>query len=188
MIKKLAAAFGLFMVGYVVANLSGMNTGTYSSMNAAEKTTEIPKVASGTDPMAPRKVKNNVVAYDSADPAMNAAKDKARATLDKFDFMFGEGEPGTYTIKFPLTQNGKTEHIWLQVDRLSDDGFIGRLANEPVNGNEYKMGQVLEVAKSDVEDWMVNQGDAIYGGYTARVMMDQMPEDQRAKYEKLFKD
>ena len=188
MIKKLAAAFALYMVVYGGANLTGMNTGTFSSMNTGGKAAPIPEAEPGADPMAPRKVKSNSVAYHTADPAMNAAKDKARSTLDRFDHMFGEGEPGTYTIKFPLTQNGETEHIWLQVDRLSNDGFIGRLANEPVNGKEYKMGQILEVAKSDVEDWMINQGDAIYGGYTARLMMAQMPEDQRAKYEKLFKD
>jgi uncharacterized protein YegJ (DUF2314 family) len=102
--------------------------------------------------------------------------------------MWEDGVSGTYTIKFPLAQNGETEHIGLQVDGFKGDMIDGRLANDPVNGNKYKMGQRMQVARADVEDWMVNQGDAIYGGYTARLMMDQMPEDQRAKYEKLFKD
>jgi uncharacterized protein YegJ (DUF2314 family) len=64
----------------------------------------------------------------------------------------------------------------------------GRLAIEPVNGTQYKMGQRMQIGRSDVEDWMVNQGDAIYGGYSARVAMAQLPENERAKYEKMFRD
>jgi uncharacterized protein YegJ (DUF2314 family) len=171
-----AIAFGLFQG---VINNSNSNN---------EKPIAIPDAAPGADPSAPRKVKNNVVAYHTADQAMNGAKSKARQSLPRFAKMWEDGVSGTYTIKFPLMQNGETEHIWLQVDGFKGDMIDGRLANEPVNGNKYKMGQRMQIARADVEDWMVNQGDAIYGGYTARVMMDQMPEDQRAQYEKLFKD
>lgn len=171
-----AVAFGLFQ-GF-----------SKSSSIVSDQPAAIPEAAPGADPMAPRKVKNNVVAYHTADQAMNGAKSKARQSLPRFAKMWEDGVSGTYTIKFPLTQNGETEHIWLQVDGFKGDMIDGRLANDPVNGNKYKMGQRMQVARADVEDWMLNQGDAIYGGYTARVMMDQMPEDQRAKYEKLFKD
>lgn len=162
--------------------------GIRSSDVTESKPVAIPEAAPGANPMAPRKVKENVVAYHTADQAMNAAKNKARQTLPRFAKMWDDGVSGTYTVKFPLTQNGETEHIWLQVDGFNRDQIDGRLANEPVNGSKYKMGQRMQVARADVEDWMVNQGDAIYGGYSARVMMDQMPDDQRAHYEKLFKD
>ena len=188
MFKKLAGAFALYMVVYGGANLTEMNTGTFSTIETSSKGASIPEAKPGADPMAPRKVKENVVAYHTADQAMNAAKNKARQTLPRVAKMWDNGVSGTYTVKFPLTQNGETEHIWLQVDGFSGDRIDGRLANEPVNGTKYKMGQRMQVARADVEDWMVNQGDAIYGGYSARVMMDQMPEDQRAQYEKLFKD
>ena len=171
------------------AVLFGLYQGGNSSSNSGnDQPAPIPEAAPGADPMAPRKIKNNVVAYNTADQAMNEAKSKARQSLPRFAKMWEDGVSGTYTIKFPLTQNGETEHIWLQVDGFKGDIFDGRLANDPVNGSKYKMGQRMQVARADVEDWMLNQGDAIYGGYSARVMMDQMPEDQRAKYEKLFKD
>lgn len=162
--------------------------GSNGSNSGNDQPAPIPEAAPGADPMAPRKVKNNVVAYHTADQAMIGAKSKARQSLPRFAKMWEDGVSGTYTIKFPLTQNGETEHIWLQVDGFKGNMIEGRLANDPVNGNKYKMGQRMQIARADVEDWMLNQGDAIYGGYTARVMMDQMPEDQRAKYEKLFKD
>jgi uncharacterized protein YegJ (DUF2314 family) len=65
-------------------------------------------------------------------------------------------------------------------------GFTGLLANNPVNGTKYKMGDRLEVA--DVEDWMIRSPDAIYGGTTARIMLAQLPEDQAAKLRPMFRD
>ena len=98
------------------------------------------------------------------------------------------GKAGTYTVKFPLVQQGKTEHIWLQVDEYKGGKFQGRLANEPTIGNEYRKGQALSVAEGDVEDWMVKAQDGIYGGYVTRYVMKDMPEPQRRKISALFRD
>ncbi len=95
---------------------------------------------------------------------------------------------GTFTVKFPLTQNGKTEHIWLQVDDMQGGGFIGRLANTPVNGTKYQIGQVMTVATADVEDWMVRTSDVIYGGYTARYQIKDLPKPQAEKLAGMFRD
>jgi uncharacterized protein YegJ (DUF2314 family) len=185
MFKQFAGGLALMMIAYAGSGLTGMSNGAISS---ATSSNAIPDAAPGADPLAPRKVRNNVVAYHTADQAMNAAKSKARQTWPRFAKMWEDGVSGTYTVKFPLTQNGETEHIWLQVDGVDGDRITGRLANEPVNGARYKMGQRMQIGRSDVEDWMVNQGDAIYGGYSARVAMAQMPEGERAKYEKMFRD
>jgi uncharacterized protein YegJ (DUF2314 family) len=185
MLKQFAGGLALMMIAYAGSSLTGTSNGAISNVASSNA---IPDAAPGADPLAPRKVKNNVVAYHTADEAMNAAKSKARQTLSRFAKMWEDGVSGTYTVKFPLTQNGETEHIWLQVDGFEGNKISGRLANEPVNGAQYKIGQRMQIGRSDVEDWMVNQGDAIYGGYSARVAMAQMPKDERAKYEKLFRD
>jgi uncharacterized protein YegJ (DUF2314 family) len=97
--------------------------------------------------------------------------------------------PGTYTVKFPLRQNGHTEHIWLQVaDMKGDSAFIGRLANTPVNGSKYQIGAVMTVPIADVEDWMVRTSDQIYGGYTARYAIKDMPKAQQEKLAGMFRD
>lgn len=183
--KQVAAAFAL---GLMIYAAQGMGGGELTSVTGAGSPAAIPEAAQGADPKAPRKVKENVVAYHTADQAMNAAKLMARQTLPRFAKMWEDGVAGTYTAKFPLTQNGQTEHIWLQVDGFNGEMINGRLSNEPVNGNKYKMGQRMQIAQAAVEDWMVNQGDAIYGGYTARVALSQMPDGERVRYEKLFKD
>ena len=148
----------------------------------------IPEAAPGVSEQAPRPMKENVVAYSTADEAMNAAKKTASSTLPRFRELMKAGAPGTYTVKFPLTQNGETEHIWMQLTDYRDGTFVGLLANNPVNGNKYKMGDRMSVAEADVEDWMIKSGTEIYGGYTARVALNDMPKEQADKYRVMFRD
>jgi uncharacterized protein YegJ (DUF2314 family) len=133
-------------------------------------------------------VDQNVVAYTTKNEAILAARKQARETLPRFVALRSSGMKATYTVKFPLTQNGKTEHIWLQVDDVEKNGFRGRLANEPVNGTAYRKGQTMTVANSDVEDWMVRTPDAIYGGYSTRYQLKDMPNAQAERLAALFRD
>lgn len=189
MLKKIAAGLVLYAVAFGGANLTGMGGGTFSSMTATNaKPKAIPAAKPGADPKAPRPVDDNVIAYSTEDEAMNAAKAQGRKTLPRFEKMWAEQAPGTFSVKFPLTQNGETEHIWLQIDGIKDGKFSGRLANVPVNGNAYKMGQRMTVAKSAVEDWMIRDGDAIWGAYSARVMLAAMPKDQAAALQAMLRD
>ena len=152
-------------------------------MRAAEVYKEAPKSAA-----ARRVVGDNVVAYATANEALAEARKKARDTLPRFVSLMQSSMKATYTVKFPLTQNGKTEHIWLQVADVKDGAFVGLLANTPVNGTKYKMGQAMTVASNDVEDWMVRTPDAIYGGYTARYQIKDLPKQQAEKLAQMFRD
>ena len=116
-----------------------------------------------TDPNDSRVIDDNVVAYSTANQSIEEARQKSKETLPRFLELLKSGKAGTYTVKFPLVQQGKTEHIWLQVDEYKGGKFQGRLANEPTIGNEYRKGQALSVAEGDVEDWMVKAQDGIYG-------------------------
>ncbi|UVK37188.1 DUF2314 domain-containing protein [Mesorhizobium sp. AR10] len=154
----------------------------------SDKPVAIPEAAPGASQTAPRPIKENVVAYHTGDEAMQAAKQRGRATLPRFRELIAGGAPGTYTVKFPLTQNGATEHIWLQLTGIGDGTFIGLLADVPVNGNKYKLGDRMTVAEADVEDWMIRNGGEIYGGYTTRQAFADMPKEQADKYGLTFKD
>jgi len=152
-------------------------------IRAAEVYKEAPKSADDR-----RVVGDNVVAYTTANEALAAARTKARDTLPRFASLMKSGMKATFTVKFPLTQNGRTEHIWLQVTDMKDDAFIGLLANKPVNGTKYQIGQPMTVASHDVEDWMVRTSDAIYGGYTARYQIKDLPKPQAEKLVSMFRD
>jgi uncharacterized protein YegJ (DUF2314 family) len=133
-------------------------------------------------------VDDNIVAYTTKNQALLDARKKARDTLSRFDSLMQSGMKATFTVKFPLTQNGHTEHIWLQVDTMRNGRYAGRLANTPVNGNAYELGQPMVVASADVEDWMARTADAIYGGYTARFQMKDVPSPQKEKLMAMFRD
>src|SRR2546430_7222699 len=122
-----------------------------------------------------RVVGDNVVAYSTANEALAEARRKARETLPRFVSLMKSNMKATFTVKFPLTQNGRTEHIWLQVADMKDGAFVGFLANKPVNGTKYQIGQPMTVANADVEDWMVPTSDATYGGLTARAPLKNLP-------------
>jgi uncharacterized protein YegJ (DUF2314 family) len=182
--KFLGGIFVLAVLSSAIPKLMG-HTGIAPR---EDKAVEIPAAKPGDAPGAPRQVNDNVVAFNTQDKSMNAAKEYGRKTLPRFLKMLANGDAGTYSVKFPLTQNGATEHIWLQVDDCQNDTFAGRLADVPVNGTKYRMGDVMTVAKSDVEDWMIRDGDAIWGAYTARVAVASLPEDQAKAMQAMFRD
>src|SRR5262245_59143271 len=152
-------------------------------IRAAETNRATPKSADDR-----RVVGDNVVAYTTANEALAAARSKARDTLPRFVSLMKSDMKATFTVKFPLTQNGRTEHIWLQVTDMKDGAFIGLLANKPVNGTKYQIGQPMTIASHDVEDWMVRTSDAIYGGYTARYQIKDLPKPQAERLASMFRD
>lgn len=173
-----------------VAFVAALGYGAFNTLGHMpdSKPIAIPEAAPGALPMSPRPIKENVVAYSTADQAMQAAKKAGHQTLPRFHQLIAAGTPGTYTVKFPLTQNGATEHIWMQLVGFGNGKFIGLLADVPVNGNKYKMGDEMTVAEADVEDWMVRNGGEVYGGYTVRKALTDMPRDKAAQYGITFKD
>jgi uncharacterized protein YegJ (DUF2314 family) len=46
----------------------------------------------------------------------------------------------------------------------------------------------MTVASADVEDWMVRTSDAIYGGYSARHQLKDLPKQQADKLALMFRD
>lgn len=159
-----------------------------SRLGGPGKPVAIPPAEPGRSATAPRQVNDNVVAYHTGDDRMNLAKVRGRETLPRFLELMDRKTPGNYVVKFPLTQNGETEHIWLQIDGRRGSTFTGRLANTPVNGSRYKIGDRLSVSQDQVEDWMITSGDLIYGGYTARVAIADLPPERAEAMNKRFRD
>ncbi len=133
-------------------------------------------------------IDENVIAYTTENADLKAARAKAAETLPAFVERLKNDEPGTYMIKFPLTQNGETEHIWLEVSSVQHGQYIGSLANAPVNGTDYKLGDAMIIDESDVEDWMIQSADGIRGGYAARYQVKQLPAAKRREIESQFID
>lgn len=121
-----------------------------------------------------------VIYFDDHDPAMNQAIIDARSTLPYFFEQASQMDPSRTMLKVgvPYGEDRK-EHIWMSYCRAADAGAIScHFANEPEHV-PYKLGDQYTFTLDDISDWMwFDDQGFIHGGYTMRVMLPRLPEDQ----------
>jgi uncharacterized protein YegJ (DUF2314 family) len=116
------------------------------------------------------------LAIDDDDPAMVAATEKARKSLDRFRELFDAGVKESQ-VKVPfVTSSGEREHLWAEVLKFGDTSMTVRYLTPPVS-HTGTLERVHEHAISDIEDWVAftHKGE-IHGGYTQRVMFERARE------------
>ena len=173
---------------YLVAVALAVGFFAFKPLLSDKRPLAMPDAKAGKSEITALPADDNTVAYSKLDERMNSAKDRARETLGRFVGLLNGNAPGTYAIKFPLTQNGATEHVWLQVDGYRNDVFSGRLANKPLHGSQHKIGDRFAVPVAMLEDWSVTNRDGIYGNYTARVALADMPGEKARTLASRFRD
>jgi len=130
---------------------------------------------------------DNLMEYPTGHAGLAEATRRARETLPRFFELAKAGLRGNYLLKMQLSGGGEVEHIWMEVTGLRSGVFQGRLANDPVVPG-YQLGDPVELAVDEVEDWMINTGEARFGGYTIRAMLGDMPPAQAEELRRQFRD
>jgi uncharacterized protein YegJ (DUF2314 family) len=137
-----------------------------------------------TEPTTP--AGDQVVGYHEADQRMNTAIEQARALLPVFMEEFRaapEQSRGAFTIKVALpTSAGSREHIWAGDLRFEGRQLVGSLINDPYDLPGLTLGSRVEIADADISDWSILTPDGVYGAFTSRVMIDDMPPAEAAQY------
>lgn len=118
--------------------------------------------------------------YRTGDPEMGAAIDAARASLPRFrtDFRERRGESFVVKVAIPIKGADGREHIWMSLDAIEGDSFVGRLANEPQRLAPLVKGSPYRAASSMISDWGYRRDGRMYGNYTTRVMLKRIPAEQ----------
>ena len=113
------------------------------------------------------------LAIDDDDPAMLAAMEKARGSLERFRGLFA-AKPKDSQVKIPFATNGgKIEHLWAEVLNFGEASVTVRYLTPPVS-HTGTLERMHEHPTSDIEDWMViDQQGQFHGGYTQRVMFER---------------
>jgi uncharacterized protein YegJ (DUF2314 family) len=126
----------------------------------------------GPDPLKEfaKAVNPPVLQIDDQDPELLAAKAEARRRLPEFIDAFRRKDGQGFSVKAPVTAGGRTEHIWIEVDDIAEARVDGRLGNEPVNLGGMKIGDRVDVALSEVEDWVMVRNGEPAGAFTARTV------------------
>lgn len=135
-------------------------------------------------------VQDHVQYYGDSDERMNSAIANARAQLPRFFEVF-DGAPAASREAFALkvgldTPNGGREHIWVGSLRRERGQLVGELADVPENLPGMQLGSRLVIEPDRISDWMIHTPQGIYGGYTMRVMIDDLPEAEARQYRELL--
>jgi uncharacterized protein YegJ (DUF2314 family) len=112
------------------------------------------------------RAEGDVVGLQAGDPGIAKAKATAQAKLDYFISQLGKGGSTVEClVKFDLKTGAESEHIWaMVVDYDAARGFDCKLANVPLDGSKYKMGDAVTVQRNQVEDWIIRRSDTEWEG------------------------
>ena len=106
-----------------------------------------------------------VVALDD-DPRLKSAEEEARRRFSEFETAFEKKDGTKFAIKARISSDGNSEHIWIEVDQITESNIRGRLGNDPVDLAGLKMGSRVEVERGQVEDWAFLRSGAPVGLFT----------------------
>lgn len=123
----------------------------------------------------------------TGDRDMEKATGQARENFHFFVERLRNPQPGdeSFAIKARIEHDGETEHIWLTDVQVSDDGFEGRIANDP-QLVPFKLGDVWRGDLSTLSDWTYFDNGRMQGNFTLRAMLPRMPRAQREQAQRML--
>jgi uncharacterized protein YegJ (DUF2314 family) len=130
------------------------------------------------------------IKFDTDDPEMNAAIQKARASLPKFWLKFTNHkiEEQGFNLKVRIVDDNGSEHFWCGDIEGNPEKPTCVIANEPDTVESVKIGERIEVDTDTISDWMFTRGEKIVGGQTIKVMLPHLPSEEAKLYEGRFLD
>jgi len=119
------------------------------------------------------------------DPKMVAAIEKARASVDQFITALNDPNilQSDFSVKFPIKEGDQVEHIWVHPVRFENGQFIGNINNNPDLVTTVSLGDEVKMAKEDISDWMYVDDQKLIGGYTLRVLRDNLAPNEREAFD-----
>ena len=118
--------------------------------------------------------------------AMDKAVLDARSSWKQFAEVLAA--PGTnmtnFGIKrgFKVDDNPAGEHLWLKDVTFDGTNFHGVIKSPTINTTEVKTGDKATVTPAQLSDWMYVEDGLLKGGFTVKVLLDDMPKTQVDAY------
>jgi uncharacterized protein YegJ (DUF2314 family) len=129
-------------------------------------------------------VQDRTILVRSSDPEMARAISTAQSTLDEFLKMAANPPAGTsgFKIKVKVMDGSQSEHLWIQPFKVTPDGFVGIVGNEPDYVRNVKLGQRITFHRADVSDWGYVQNGKQKGSFTICVLLKRMPKEEAQRF------
>jgi uncharacterized protein YegJ (DUF2314 family) len=137
-----------------------------------------------------RKPVDGVINVEDNDQEMNAAIDKARASLPAFWQAFDERKRGEseFSLKVRIKDNHGTEHFWAKDIARKDGKIFGTINNDPEIVKNVKLGDRIPIPEDEISDWLYLREDKMVGNYTLRVLFKHMPAAEVENYKQRLTD
>lgn len=111
---------------------------------------------------------DEVIRVDTQDGEMRRAVLEARKKFPEFRQRHSRPQPGE---RFYVKASFSGEHMWIDIRTVTSQSIHGNLANEPQSNPGLRIGDAVEVAVSELTDWMIAvNGKPVLGAYTAHLL------------------
>jgi uncharacterized protein YegJ (DUF2314 family) len=139
-----------------------------------------------------------------ADPEILEAVSEARQTIHQFLEAVSKMRfsPAVYLVKVPFIDRGETgeqalvrtaetaaEHpgraifrLWLSVTSVFDDLIFCSVGEAP-DALHLKRNTSFVIASEFIEDWIINQGGTVFGGFSLRVIRSRLRNEEQLRFD-----
>ena len=132
---------------------------------------------------------DTVLPVHADDSEMNAAKIKARNTIEEFFVARheqGQDFQGLVKVMFEDKYSGDAEHMWVLVLSCENSRFSGVLTSPPARLTNMSQGDEVEFSLEQISDWMYPRDGKAIGAYTVRVLRNRLSPAQREQHDRGF--
>ncbi|MBL8590249.1 MAG: DUF2314 domain-containing protein [Methylobacteriaceae bacterium] len=123
------------------------------------------------------------------DPAMEAARAKARAGVDGFLALAARPPAGAskFAVKLAVRDGEMVEYFWISGFVNQGQFYVGLLDNTPRMVKTVKQGQAMTFRRDDIVDWMYVERGAMKGNFTACALLSKESPAEREKFMKTYR-
>lgn len=125
----------------------------------------------------------DIYTIKETDKEMNEAIEKANKTLTDFNSALINPKIEVKALKVKFKNETDVEHIWLSDVKFKDGKYSGVLDNEPEYIKDHKIGDLINVDNKDISDWMYIENGKLFGGYTIKVLRNQMSDNEKEQFD-----
>ncbi|MFB3388757.1 YegJ family protein [Flavobacterium sp. LAR06] len=125
----------------------------------------------------------DIYGIKETDKEMNEAIEKANKTLADFNSALINPKIEVKALKVKFQNETDVEHIWINDVKFIDGKYSGILDNEPEYIKGHKIGDTINVDTKDISDWMYIENGKLFGGYTIKVLRNQMSDSERKQFD-----
>jgi uncharacterized protein YegJ (DUF2314 family) len=130
-------------------------------------------------------VQPEIFQIEDKDAQMKRAVREARKTVGVFIAALKNPAKGQhdFEVKRPFVKGAEVEHIWLADVQFKGNRFHGLVDNHPRKIKGLKYGDRISVRPGGISDWAFVDNGKLVGGYTIRVLSENLSPERRKNFE-----